>query len=1104
MFDAETVRLISAASPLDGLDLARLPQFLTEAYAMVIRARLDAAAPPGAAQQRVEWDETVVQLRRLADTYEALTIFLREDDPQRDSCAFVAGSAHLALNQIRSLRRGPEHEPSPSLSVHSVSPEVAACLLFLIGGHQADAAEAAKSFAADGASHREQLLAGIACLAAGDGEKIRRFARLQIAPQDTSDGDYVEAAGDALFRQLTRAVQALCRRVLGDQGDDPISLVDAVLARITRAHSSVALWDGPAALRLGVEGPYHVGRLLRAAASVLLGHSVVAVPAPSGIQAASWVAFLQRFAESRPFLWRNHIEATRRGFLEQGQSFALTFPTGAGKTTLTELRIAAEVLRGRDVVFLAPTRALVDQTYRSLSRTLKPLGTGIVKGRLLEDFGERTGAGVYVQTPEQCLAYLSHEPTAHTALGLVVVDECHQLSGAVPTTSAAPVVPQRPPGRRAVDAMWTLLSLLIRSPQADAVLISAMLRNGTAIADWLAVATGRPAVVLDLAWKPTRQIRGVVAYERPTIDALQKTLRDRQGTGLKTRTPTKKETQGIAAVPMGLFCHTQVWDTVSSFAKFPLLSAPVELSVNAWWSLTANRNEVAGRLLAATGTAGIRSIVFTQNLGWTTAIAKIGAADLLARGSVPIDLTENEAALYAAAGEELGADGLVERPAEALVGIHHGLLLLSERIATESAFQRSDGLTALVATPTVAQGINLPAEAVIIAGDDRWGGTPEEGAPETLAVHELLNAAGRAGRAGHFAHGIVVDVPGKVISVEETGTHLALSHLDHIMGLFGSPDQCLDIVDPLTQVLDRVAAGAASEDVSQYLVRRVSGLDDAALTQLLRSALGNARRPDRDDVVAAQAAMLRGLKPNAEATALEEWRELASQSATSPEVLAQAAAGMPSLADATALNFPQLVDFVLAFVLKTPGALFDLVDPGSTDLGRILPRSKNSTTSGEEDVVAWEARASAALEETLPKWLGGATLLDVGTVLRRHRGPKAKAKAIDLARRFAIQTAAGLSHGVSVVCRVMQRKLAISEPSALASWLALVPGCIREGFDDPDKLLLFRHMMNDPGLYPRVLVHRRFAQLHSPMPSWTELFDVDERRYVMRVLWLKP
>lgn len=1101
MFDTETTHLITSAIPLEGLDLARLPQLLTEAYAQVVAARLGATAvgPAENVSEDQEWLNTILQLRRLAETYEGLAIFLPPDDPHREACAFVAGSAHLTLSQARRLRAAAvgEIRPLPSISCHSVGPEVSACLLFLIGGHQADAAEAAKSFVTIGPTGAHtQLLRGIAALASGGGPDILSFAGLQLRQPDGQDLDYLEVAAQRLWHKLAIALQLLCRNVLGDTGESPLLLIDRVVDLVTSAQTTINSGALRLPLRLPVEGPYHVARLLRPASSALLGSSVMSTPAPSGVEPGRWTSFLRHFASLRPFLWRNHAEGVKRGFLESAHSFALTFPTGAGKTTLTELRIAAEILRGRKVVYLAPTRALVDQVSQDLGRTLAPIAKDVVRGRFLEDFGERAGARVYVQTPEQCLAYLAHEPSGHDDIGLVVVDECHQLSG-MPPSPLGDYAEQKLPSRRSIDAMWAFLSLLQLSPQADVVLISAMVRNGAEIASWLEAVTTRPATVLDLAWKPTRQVRGIVAYNQHDIDMLEAKLATVRGAGDWGRKPSAQEKRGLSATPIGIFCHTQVWNTTSSFTDIPLLSAPVALALNNYWGITANRNEVAGRLLAALAAAGVPPIVFTQNLTWTSSIAKLGASGLKSSSIQSVALTAHESALFAAAAEELGSDALVERPVEGLVGVHHGLLLLPERLAMESAFARS-ALRALVATPTVAQGINLPAEAVIIAGDDRWEGEAEEGGLETLAVHELLNAAGRAGRAGHFAHGLVIDIPGKVHTVSKEGDTFALSGLRHVMSLFGLPDQCFDIVDPLTQVIDRIAHGSTSDEVSQYLVHRAGGMGEDALRRVLRSALGNALRAERDLAADKQAALLRGLNNTLgrEDSETDEWRELAAQTATSPAAIIDVAAAVSALAEASSWDFSQLLSFALGILLDRRGTLFGLIDPTSSGLSRILPRRQQTG----EDLITWEGRLSGALQEVLSHWLSGDPILTIGEALHKHRQAKGQVKAVNLGRRFAIQAAGGIGHGVSVMCKVFERKLDGVVPPHFAAWLELLPGCFREGFDQPDKLLLFWHLRRQAGLHPRTIVHRRFIEIEKFLPQWADLSTIDDRRLAIRRL----
>src|SRR3546814_5568284 len=113
-------------------------------------------------------------------------------------------------------------------------------------------------------------------------------------------------------------------------------------------------------------------------------------------------------ARQRPYLWRNHRAAIGRGYLAQGVSSAISFPTGAGKSTLAELKIATALLRNEKVVFLAPTHALVGQTTRALQSTFQNYD-------ILGDVDDEITFGdivllpeVIVTTPERCLRSEEH------------------------------------------------------------------------------------------------------------------------------------------------------------------------------------------------------------------------------------------------------------------------------------------------------------------------------------------------------------------------------------------------------------------------------------------------------------------------------------------------------------------------------------------------------------------------------------------------------------------------------------------------------------------------------------------------------------------------
>ncbi|KTB56205.1 hypothetical protein AO063_29125 [Pseudomonas fluorescens ICMP 11288] len=138
----------------------------------------------------------------------------------------------------------------------------------------------------------------------------------------------------------------------------------------------------------------------------------------------------------------------------------------------------------------------------------------------------------------------------------------------------------------------------------------------------------------------------------------------------------------------------------------------------------------------------------------------------------------------------------------------------NERLLHESLFKRRDGIDALFTTSTLARGMNLPSDIVLIAGDSRWDVAGDR--MKQLDAHELLNAAGRAGRAGEGGQGFVLIIPSKIININDAKNNIA-SHWMTLQGIFSQSDQCLKINDPLMGLLDHIHFGML-EDNEEYLL----------------------------------------------------------------------------------------------------------------------------------------------------------------------------------------------------------------------------------------------------------------------------------------------
>jgi hypothetical protein len=124
---------------------------------------------------------------------------------------------------------------------------------------------------------------------------------------------------------------------------------------------------------------------------------------------------------------------------------------------------------------------------------------------------------------------------------------------------------------------------------------------------------------------------------------------------------------------------------------------------------------------------------------------------------------------------ELGAPTVLGDLIRGRVTVHSSALTDAERTASELAFQR--GLAnVMVATGTLAQGLNLPATAVLVGGTEVGYSAEPDADAETRVRAQLLNAIGRSGRPGVANHGIALVIPNHAVSfsAENLNTRLAL------------------------------------------------------------------------------------------------------------------------------------------------------------------------------------------------------------------------------------------------------------------------------------------------------------------------------------------
>ena len=1077
MYDTNTADLIRSTPPLQDLDREALPGILTEAYAEIaalrVRLRADDDPPDDLADTRAF-------AHRLAQTNEGLVALSPEREDRR-AAAFVAATAYQLVHQIDALSE--TARPPTQLASASITADVSAMLLFLVAESSADAAEVSQRIQEPEAALERVLIRSLVDLACG---RVRSIAdRRMPPPNEAVRFSEPDAPSDALYHFILRAVRALANDLAGqpDDTDDPT-------AALRQAQALAAPTDPPAAFSSDVEpdalppgpvaafpGPFHLASLLLAVADTLTDTAVVNVPPPPGVDPDRWASFLRHIARDRPYLWPNHQQAISNGYLDRGVSSVIGFPTGAGKSAVAQMKIAAALLSGCNVVFLAPTHALVDQTVRDLRAAFpdsRVQGERADELRFALDLEEPHD--VQVITPERCLLLAHVAPDVFYRVELLVFDECHLIH------------PRDDADRRSVDAMLCIINFVRLAPNADLVLLSAMMKNTQEIADWIGHLTARPALPFSMAWKPTRQLRGCVVYDQSRLDELVALLRDGRRVATTSGVPVALKRQ-LTAQPYGFFSIRQTWDSQrrADYAYLPFCSDSPALAANSSWSLTPNAGEVAATLASSAARTSISTLVFAQTIPVAASIAQRVAGSL---ETCQVELTDAEKRWLHVAIDELGGrdqlyvdtrdDTLVSHAAS-----HHGQLLPEERRLIESLYARPDGLSVLCATATLGQGMNLPSELVVIADDSRFD--QQSGRRHLLEARELLNAAGRAGRAGKNATGMVVVIPGRVVGFNDADSRIG-NQWTRLRDVFSQTDQCLDIDDPLTAILDRVHSAAHTpDDLDRYVVARLSGsaADESPETEL-RSTLERTfaafrKRRDADETwiqtrTEAALAVLGDVDP--EDKVAQSVRDLSASLGLPEDALGQLRIDVLDSAPGADATTATWTTWMFDWMASHPHHTMRLLRP--EDLADQFGPSFDKLSTDH-------ARASYALPKlasALARWTQGRPLRHIQSALPAAPSARKKSTA---ARKFVLRVLPTLAHVFAAPSLIIGRELfddwTTAEDAAPGAFH--LSQCVRRGFSSLEMYAVYHQVRSRTP--SRRDVHRMFVACEPHLPPAPQL-----------------
>jgi len=408
-----------------------------------------------------------------------------------------------------------------------------------------------------------------------------------------------------------------------------------------------------------------------------------------------------------------------RGLLGSGhRAIVVSLPTSSGKTFIAQFRILQAINQfDREkgwIAYLAPTRALVNQISTRLRRDFSPLGINVEKvspalevdaleAALLSDGDSSTQFRVLVTTPEKLDLMLrgGWEEQIGRPLCLAVVDEAHNIGNM----------------GRGIKLELLLATINRECRHAQFLLLTPFINNADEIATWLAPESNQN-IKLQVDWQPNDR---AIVLSRACGERTNKEF----AVVLETIHTTKK----TLTVPERLEIGGE---------------RPLKMTYN---EVKGNRNKLASvtaELLRKRGAV----IVLAERPDWAWSIAKnfMESGEGRAKSDPDIELAQRY--LQGEFGEEF----LLCKLLEYRVGVHHAGLSDEAKILMEWLFERGK-IDVLVATTTIAQGMNFPVSGVVMAAHQY----PSNRSPfrQDMPPEDFWNVAGRAGRVEQGSVGIV-------------------------------------------------------------------------------------------------------------------------------------------------------------------------------------------------------------------------------------------------------------------------------------------------------------------------------------------------------------
>lgn len=414
--------------------------------------------------------------------------------------------------------------------------------------------------------------------------------------------------------------------------------------------------------------------------------------------------------------WKSQLMAIEKGILSKDDNFVIQMPTSAGKTLIAELMIVDALINnpGSKCIYIAPFRSLTYEVEETLSNRLEKLGwrvSSAMGSYELDDFQDFwiENTDILVATPEKIDLLYRNKSDFFDDVSIVIIDEGHLIGDN---------------GKRSTLLEFLIIKLKMKLGEISRFLfISAVIPKDSSkeLAVWLSGNQNNvisSPIIFDKEWQPTRKLFGFFEwYKRKNAGQIVFHIGENRP---YLSNIIQSENYGDIKFP----------DKKRSSFKFETAASLAYKMID------------EGNIL-----------IFISRPDWVKNMGKhfLKLIELKDEyGNTKNQFAEKELDSVEIAEKWLGEEDIVTKCLKRGIGLHYGSLSEELKKSIEKDF-REKRLDVLIATNTIAQGVNFPIKTVIVHSLIRNHLTRTKVSP-----YDFWNIIGRAGRAGRETEGQVI------------------------------------------------------------------------------------------------------------------------------------------------------------------------------------------------------------------------------------------------------------------------------------------------------------------------------------------------------------